>query len=45
MSDGDSCDGVVIDPIPAINMTAIHDVIPCVKRGGPTFVETIKVDP
>jgi hypothetical protein len=45
ISEGQSCDGEIIDPIPAISMTAIHDVIPCGKRGGPTFAETIKIDP
>lgn len=44
ISDGDSCDGEILDPIAPIEMTAIHDMIPCARRGGPTFVETIKVD-
>ena len=34
----------IIESIPPINMTAIGDHIPCAKRGGPTFVETIRVD-
>ncbi len=44
IGDNDSCDGEVLDPLAPIEMTAIHDMIPCAKRGGPTFVETVKVD-
>lgn len=45
IDEGDSCEGEeVIESIPPINMTAIGDHIPCGKRGGPTFVESIRVD-
>ena len=42
--EGDECDGQVIEAIPPINMNRIVDKLPCGKRGGPNFLETVRVD-
>ena len=39
------CPGKVIKEMPPINMTAITGFTACAKRGGPTFLETVRVDP
>ena len=45
-SDENACEGGdIIDGIPPINMTIDTGMISCGKRGGPTFIETIRVDP
>lgn len=38
------CDGQFIEGIPPVNMTAISGKIACGKRGGPNFLETVRVD-
>ena len=43
IKDDDECDGDVIEPIAAINMTKIMGMLPCAKRGGPIFIETKRV--
>ena len=42
---GEECYGRIIDPIPPMNMTSLTERIACAKRGGPTFLETIRADP
>ena len=42
--EGDECDGDVIAAIPPINMNRIVDKLPCAKRGGPNFIETVRVN-
>ena len=45
-SDENACDGGdIIDAIAPINMTIDSGMISCGKRGGPTFLETVRVDP
>ena len=36
--------GEIFEAIPPVNMTWIADVLPCGKRGGPNFIETVRVD-
>ena len=43
--DSDECMGRVVPPIAPINMTSISDRKACAKRGGPTFLETVRVSP
>ena len=38
------CDGEVLPAIPPINMTETYGKIICGKRGGPTFLETVRVE-
>ena len=38
------CDGEVLPGIPPINMTVTTGKIICGKRGGPTFLETVRVE-
>ena len=40
-----NCQGRVVPPIAPINMTTISDRKACVKRGGPNFLDTTRVDP
>lgn len=35
----------MIESIPAINMTKIINVLPCGKRGGTSFINSVRVDP
>lgn len=44
IDEDDQCEGEVIESIPPINMTAIGDHIPCGKRGGQNFVNTMRVE-
>ena len=39
------CPGKIIPEMPPINMTSITGFTACAKRGGPTFLETVRVDP
>ena len=39
-----SCDGEVLPAIAPINMTVTNNMIICGKRGGPTFLETVRVE-
>ena len=41
----DICDGDIRSQIKPINMTIDSGMIVCGKRGGPTFMETSRVDP
>ena len=41
----DGCRGDIIRGIPPVDMTSITGKIACGKRGGPTFLESIRVDP
>ena len=37
--------GVKVDAIPPVNMTSLSGMTACGRRGGPNFVETVRVDP
>lgn len=39
------CDGDIIAPIKPMNMTADGGIVICGKRGGPNFIETVRVNP
>ena len=39
------CNGKVIEGIAPVNMTQISGKSACGKRGGPTFLDTVRVDP
>lgn len=39
------CKGSFIEGIPPVNMTSISGKIACGKRGGPTFLDSVRVDP
>ena len=41
----EGCNGRIVDEIAPKNMTVISDNIACAKRGGPSFLETVRVDP
>jgi len=36
--------GEIVDELPHVNLTAISGKVACAKRGGPTFLETVRVD-
>ena len=42
INDG-GCAGRVVPPIPPLNMTSIADRTACAKRGGPNFLDTVRV--
>ena len=42
---GTECDGNVRPGLAPVNMTSIDGMVACGKRGGPNFVDTVRVDP
>ena len=34
----------MVDGVDPIQMTSIYDMVACGKRGGPTYLETVRVD-
>ena len=45
MKDGDRCTGEKIAGLQPIEMINVGDKVICGKRGGPTFIESTRVDP
>ena len=38
------CYGRIVDPIAPVNMTSLTSRISCAKRGGPIFLDTVRVE-
>ena len=45
LNSGDACKGRIVESLPPVNMTSLSGKVACAKRGGPTFLETVRVDP